>query len=158
MIKRRDFLTYFSLSWLASCLPIALASCTPSKANTQAPTDGAIGLTTNDRNKPKPVVNKQADSFTVIGSVTELDRAGFVGLKNIAITRNPANPKELIAVNATCTHRGCTVKWEPTSKKYECPCHGADFAADGKVLSGPAFKPLVTYPAKIVGDRVLAKV
>ncbi len=158
MIKRRDFLTYFSLGWLANCFPIALASCTPSKASTQPPTAGELGLTANAKTTTKPVVNKMADRFTVVGSVTELDRTGFVGLKNIAITRNPANSKELIAVNSTCTHRGCTVKWEATSKKYECPCHGADFAANGKVLNGPAFKPLATYPAKIVGDRVLVKV
>ncbi|ABA19662.1 UDP-galactopyranose mutase [Trichormus variabilis ATCC 29413] len=45
------------------------------------------------------------------------------------------------AISLTCTHQGCTVK-KSTDGKYRCPCHGAEFAADGKVLKGPAKRDL----------------
>ncbi len=152
MLNRRSFLSYFSIGWLVSCFPVALAACAPKSAtNAQAPT-------TSDKGTPKPAATKTAEGFTVVGSVGDLDKAGYLQTKEVAVTRNPANPKQLLAVNPKCTHQGCDVKWVAGEKKYECPCHEANFAADGKVLKGPAPKSLATYPVKIVGTQVLVKV
>lgn len=46
------------------------------------------------------------------------------------------------AISAICTHLGCTVRWIPEANQYQCPCHGSVFAPDGKVVSGPAPRPL----------------
>lgn len=45
------------------------------------------------------------------------------------------------AVDAICTHLGCTVRLE-TNGQYRCPCHGSYFEANGAVINGPATKPL----------------
>lgn len=157
MIKRRSFLGYFSVGWLATCFPVVLAACAPNKSESQA-TAKTDEPTAADKGKTKPAAKKTADGYTAIGSVAQLEKAGYLQTKQVAVSRDPANPKQLIAVNPKCTHQGCDVKWVAGEKKYECPCHDSDFAADGKVLKGPATAPLATYPVKIVGTQVLVKV
>ena len=48
----------------------------------------------------------------------------------------------LRCISAVCTHLGCLVKWDADKTVYQCPCHGASFAADGQCLTGPASRPL----------------
>ena len=157
MIKRRSFLGYFSIGWLTTCFPVVLAACAPSKSATQATTsDPAPAI--DDKGATKPVAKKTADGFKVVGTVAQLEKAGYLQTKEVAVSKDPANPKQLLAVNPKCTHSGCDVKWVTGEKRYECPCHDSDFAADGKVLKGPATKNLATYSAKIVGTQVLVKI
>jgi cytochrome b6-f complex iron-sulfur subunit len=154
MIKRRSFLTYFSLGWLTTCFPVVLAACAP-KSDSQSMADASAP---DDKSTVKPALKKTADGFTIIGSVAELEKAGYLQTKAVAVSKDPTNPKKLIAVNPKCTHLGCDVKWIPEQKKYDCPCHDSEFAADGKVLKGPATTNLATYPAKIVGSQILVKI
>jgi glycine/D-amino acid oxidase-like deaminating enzyme/nitrite reductase/ring-hydroxylating ferredoxin subunit len=48
----------------------------------------------------------------------------------------------LHVVSSTCTHLGCTVKWNTAERSWDCPCHGSRFDVDGRVLQGPALKGL----------------
>lgn len=48
----------------------------------------------------------------------------------------------LHAVSPRCTHLGCLVSFNGAEDAWECPCHGSRFATDGKVIQGPATKPL----------------
>ncbi len=149
MMKRRSFLRYFSIGWLTSCFPIVLAICTPNKS---------IAQTTTDRDPAKPDASKIDPGFTVIGTVADLEKNGYLQTKEVAVLRNPYNLQKLIAVNPKCTHQGCDVKWVAEEKKYTCPCHSSNFEANGEVINGPATKPLTAYPAKIVGTQVLVKI
>jgi menaquinol-cytochrome c reductase iron-sulfur subunit len=53
-----------------------------------------------------------------------------------------------------CTHLGCAYHWEGRRHEFVCPCHGSRFAADGRVLAGPAPRPLDRYEIKVEGTRV----
>ncbi|WP_240359857.1 ubiquinol-cytochrome c reductase iron-sulfur subunit [Pyxidicoccus trucidator] len=53
-----------------------------------------------------------------------------------------------------CTHGDCAVGWKPADGVLECPCHGSRFGQDGRVLTGPATRPLTAFPAVRVGDSV----
>jgi Rieske Fe-S protein len=44
----------------------------------------------------------------------------------------------LHSYSATCTHLGCTEKWNESEKSFDCPCHGSRFSYAGKVVNGPA--------------------
>ena len=52
---------------------------------------------------------------------------------------------EFIALSATCTHQGCTVRFVAASDLLQCPCHGSQFALDGAVLEGPANRALAVF-------------
>jgi cytochrome b6-f complex iron-sulfur subunit len=153
MVKRRSFLGYFGIGWLTTCFPVVLAACAPTKS-TNTPAEPLSDL----KSTAKPAAGKTAEGFTAIGTVADLEKNGYLQTKEVAIVKDPTNPQKLIAVNPKCTHNGCTVKWIASEKKYDCPCHDAEFAADGKVVKGPAKESLATYPAKIVGTQVLVKI
>jgi len=46
------------------------------------------------------------------------------------------------SVDPTCKHMKCSVVWNPAEKSWDCPCHGARYDIDGKVLTGPADRDL----------------
>ncbi len=58
----------------------------------------------------------------------------------VAAYRDPAGTLSLRS--AVCTHLGCIVSWNVAERTWDCPCHGSRFHPDGRVLSGPAERPL----------------
>ncbi len=65
--------------------------------------------------------------------------------KKVAASRDEKG--RLTVLDATCTHMGCVVAWNPAERTWDCPCHGSRFTAQGAVISGPAETPL-EEPAK----------
>lgn len=51
-------------------------------------------------------------------------------------------------LSAKCTHLGCIIN-KTENNSLVCPCHGSEYAFDGKVIKGPANKPLTSLPFKI---------
>ncbi|UIR54742.1 FAD-dependent oxidoreductase [Sphingobacterium sp. SRCM116780] len=49
---------------------------------------------------------------------------------------------KVFGVNPVCRHISCIVKWNNAEQSWDCPCHGARYAADGNLLNGPAVAPL----------------
>ena len=62
------------------------------------------------------------------------------GLEKIAVYRDDAG--RLHERSAACTHLGCIVHWNSPEKTWDCPCHGSRYDPHGKVINGPANKPL----------------
>jgi menaquinol-cytochrome c reductase iron-sulfur subunit len=54
-----------------------------------------------------------------------------------------------------CTHLGCAYHWDDAQKNFLCPCHTSTFSADGKVLSGPAPRPLDRYDLRVDNGKLL---
>ncbi|MCW7944797.1 [Fe-S]-binding protein [Streptomyces hygroscopicus] len=63
-----------------------------------------------------------------------------LGTQLYAISRDEAG--RVRALSARCTHLGCLVAFNRAEQAWECPCHGSRFGLDGRVLEGPATRPL----------------
>ena len=57
----------------------------------------------------------------------------------------------IVAYTGTCTHAGCSVDFDPSSKQLICPCHGATYdpAHGAQVTGGPAPSPLSAIKVSI---------
>lgn len=55
-----------------------------------------------------------------------------------------------VALDAVCTHLGCTVAFDPGTKQIVCACHGGRYdAKTGGNISGPPPKPLTKFDVKV---------
>lgn len=64
----------------------------------------------------------------------------------------------VIAYSAVCTHTGCDVmNWDDAQLRMACPCHESQFDIydGGKVVGGPAPRPLAMLPLEIVDGIVV---
>lgn len=46
------------------------------------------------------------------------------------------------ALSSRCTHLGCTLSYDKSTKLFHCPCHSSTFDLQGRVLRSPASKNL----------------
>ncbi|HEY3358266.1 MAG TPA: Rieske (2Fe-2S) protein [Polyangia bacterium] len=65
------------------------------------------------------------------------------------------SPTDVRALDPICTHKQCVVKYRPAEHDIKCPCHGSQYALDGRVRHGPAPRNLGAYAAVLEGDRVI---
>ncbi|MGK5694772.1 FAD-dependent oxidoreductase [Streptomyces sp. URMC 128] len=101
----------------------------PSFLKTQAKVAGHF---VGDRLRPSPPVESLPPGE---GAVVRAD-----GHHRLAVYRD--DDGNLHSVSARCTHLGCLVSFNSAERAWECPCHGSRFDTDGKVIQGPATKPL----------------
>jgi menaquinol-cytochrome c reductase iron-sulfur subunit len=66
-----------------------------------------------------------------------------------------ASSGDVVAFAPQCTHLGCAYHWDESHHYFLCPCHTSAFALDGKVLSGPAPRPLDRYEVKVDGGKIM---
>lgn len=59
------------------------------------------------------------------------------------------------AIYMVCTHLGCLYKWEPSTVRFECPCHGSKFSHDGFYIEGPAPRSLDHFEVREEGDQLI---
>lgn len=135
-LNRRAFLSWTGLGWLTTVL---------------------VGLVGDRTSEAQPVGN-----FQTVGTLTQLEQgkgqlATQVNQKPVVVIRDPNQPKNLIALNQTCTHRGCKVNWQPEARQFVCPCHNSRFSSSGDVVKGPAKKPLSRYTVRVEGQNILVK-
>jgi len=61
---------------------------------------------------------------------------------------------QFTALSAVCPHQQCTVGFVSASTGFACPCHGSRFAADGKLLGGPATRGLTAIAVTVTDGAV----
>lgn len=78
------------------------------------------------------------------------------------MTINRVSPSRIVALDATCTHAGCTVgKFDPTLGLMRCPCHGSRYDLEGRVLPDqPAPDDLARFDSEFdaATGRILVRI
>lgn len=148
-MKRKEFLNWAGIGFLASFFPVALAAC----SDTAPSTDNNTSQTSSD-----PVDTPAAEEFVSLGTSQQLQEAGYLLDKKSKVIVVQDSNNQPSAVTSVCTHQGCTVEWKKDSSSFVCPCHDAKYAPDGKVLGGPANGPLSSYEVKEEDGKILVKV
>jgi len=69
------------------------------------------------------------------------------------VVKDAAN--RVTAFGPQCTHLGCAYHWDDAKGEFLCPCHNSLFGVDGRVVSGPAPRPLDRYEVKVDGNKLL---
>lgn len=59
------------------------------------------------------------------------------------------------ALYMVCTHLGCLYKWEPSTVRFECPCHGSKFSREGFYIEGPAPRSLDRFETTDAGGELV---
>jgi len=63
--------------------------------------------------------------------------------------------ERVVAYSPQCTHLGCAYHWEDETNQFVCPCHASRFSIDGKVMGGPAARPLDRYFVFLENNKVM---
>ena len=96
-------------------------------------------------------------TFTKVGSATDLLYDRMIGVQVSGKEVLVAKLKDrFYALGNVCTHNGCRLSGgKIRDGKIRCPCHGSVFdPATGKVLQGPAEKPVPVYHIKVENGSI----
>lgn len=119
----------------------------------------------------RPSLQRPELEWSQVGSVTDLAPDEPTALRFTSVTRvGWANEKEeqgvwvvkkpdgsLTVFSPICPHLGCGYRWDGSVRHFICPCHLSVYDIDGRVLSGPAPRPLDTLPAKVENGILYVK-
>jgi Rieske Fe-S protein len=103
------------------------------------------------RAEPKKVAIK----LEKVEKLREVGGSMTVSVKDRQVLLVRDSETSVRAFDPRCTHQQCAVGYDAAAKKLVCPCHSATYDLDGKVLGGPAPKPLQAFPATLSEDRVV---
>jgi nitrite reductase/ring-hydroxylating ferredoxin subunit len=96
-------------------------------------------------------------TFVKVGTTADFLFDRMVGLqesgKEVLVARVGGR---FSALGNICTHDGCRLAGGRIREgQIRCPCHGSAFdPVTGKVLRGPAERPLPVYHIKVEDDRI----
>jgi len=68
-------------------------------------------------------------------------------IKAIWVVRKSEN--QIKVFSPICPHLGCGFRWNQQVSQFQCPCHGSAYDLNGKVLAGPAPRPLDELPSQV---------
>ena len=115
-----------------------------------------------------PLKGRKEESWIDVGDVTRLApnepvelvfrRSRVDGWKSVSekvtawVVKTPAG---VTAFGPQCTHLGCAYHWDERGNRFVCPCHTSFFSIEGKVITGPAPRPLDRYQVRVEGNKLL---
>lgn len=98
----------------------------------------------------------------VVRSGSRLNQVVVVRLDPAALDEDTSarSAGGVVAYSAVCTHAQCSVsEWRREKSVLHCPCHQSEFdpKQGGKVVGGPAQRPLAALPVKVADGVKIAE-
>jgi cytochrome b6-f complex iron-sulfur subunit len=145
-LNRRDFLARATAAAAVAAALIAAEACG----------DGQIG-------PPIPHITGGGDPDIPGGGPVTVQLADFPALSTVGTVVDIGHQRALVRTSATtllglsriCTHQQCDT--EVHNNRFECPCHGSIFAADGSVVRGPNIAAPPNTPLRQLAVQVDAQ-
>ena len=137
-ISRRTFLGSTALV----VLPTLCGGCTsnaPALIDLPAVTNNAIAIPLDE------FAALAAVGGSIVGKAP--GHAGPIAIAHV-------DDRTFVALDATCTHMQCTVEYNALNLTFDCPCHDSTYEVDGRVIGGPAVRPLKTFTASSDGTML----
>jgi len=117
-----------------------------------------------------PAFAKQTDTWAPAGPLRDLED-GVPTPVTIRVTRQDgyaeAIDQQVVflvksdagvrAMSSTCTHLGCRISYDASTKLLRCPCHGGVFTPDGHVVAGPPPRPLTELSTRVENSKVFVQ-
>jgi cytochrome b6-f complex iron-sulfur subunit len=102
------------------------------------------------------------ENNTIVLSLDEFPELAPVGGSVVGKASGRASPLVIAHVedgkfavlDATCTHMQCTVTYNALNLTLDCPCHDSSYEVDGRVIGGPAARPLRTFATSFDGTNL----
>jgi cytochrome b6-f complex iron-sulfur subunit len=136
-MTRRDLIQKVILGGATIMMvPSLIESCT--KQDTGLPSGNPPGSSN------KLTLDLTNASYSALNSV-----GGSVVASGIIVANTPSG---YVALDATCTHLGCTIGYSNSNNNFPCPCHGSIFSTTGSVANGPAAVALKSHAVSKAGD------
>jgi cytochrome b6-f complex iron-sulfur subunit len=136
-LNRREFVGFISIGWIAFTSAIA----------------GLVSLAfrytfPNVNFEPRMdfVAGKPEDFFEGVDERYKMQ-------EGVWIVREEG---KLFALSNICTHLGCIPNWTPSTRTFECPCHGSGYYTSGINFKGPAPRPLERYKVSLTPEGRVA--
>ncbi len=130
-MERKDFFKIIIASVAAGSMISYLEGCKKSNSGLDAP---SVDFTLD--------ISQSANS-------TLQNSGGSLVSNQVIIINNGGN---YVALSDICTHQGCSVGYDSSRQKINCPCHGASFNLSGAVLGGPTSSSLKQYTVSKNGN------
>lgn len=86
--------------------------------------------------------------------LTAAGGAMLIDVANDTVVVVRISDTQVVALSAICTHASCVVDYNATQQLLDCACHGSQFATDGRVVRGPATRPVRVYRASLANNLI----
>ena len=158
-LTRRRFLAG-TLGWVSAAIAAALGI--PAAVAVVSPTfrKDDLGWSPVARiGKPEPgEPDLSVVGVPILTSFTSLVEDAYMKAapRDVAIYVINQGNGEFVIYDDRCTHLGCPFSWSDKDTEFLCPCHNGVFDEEGRVLGGPAPRPLDRYEYKVENDVLYA--
>ena len=110
-----------------------------------------------------PTLAWPMNASSIVRSESRLNELLLIRLDpaTLSVETKSVSANGVLAFSALCPHAGCTIdEWVPERRVLACDCHSSEFdpREAGKVVDGPAARPLPTLALKLTdGNLAVAK-